>query len=173
MIGRWIASAIAVAIVVSDRLTKMAIESHFARMIEAHPYQRASIEVIGDALRLTYVRNRGMVFGLFSRAETTLRGPVLVTVSLIAIILLVWAFVRATRRPSIYGLALVLGGALGNLYDRVTLGYVVDFVDVSLHFTRWPAFNVADAAIVVGVALLALDLRHDAADAPAAGVEAD
>ena len=75
-------------------------------------------------------------------------------------------FTRPALAPSPFASAplrdlLVLGGAVGNLYDRVTLGYVVDFVDVSLHFSRWPAFNVADAAIVVGVGLLALDLRHD------------
>src|SRR5207244_3617036 len=124
------------------------------------------IRVLGDALRLTYVTNRGMVFGLFSSHPFPYRDEALTLLSLGAIAVLALTFLRVARGRAtlLFGLALVLGGAAGNLVDRLTTHYVIDFIDVSLYFARWPAFNVADGAIVVGVGLMALDLLQK--DAP-------
>ena len=148
------------AVVAIDRASKAWVVEFFAAR------RAVTVEVLGDALRLTHVRNPGIVFGLLSEGEFASRGLWLAALSGVAIVVLTVFFVRAgdaTARR--FGLALVLGGAVGNLYCRVRFGYVVDFIDVSLYWARWPAFNVADAAIVTGVGLLALELRHGGAHA--------
>ena len=165
---RAAALAAAAAVIGLDRWSKHAVEA-WGRVAEgASPYGPPSVEVLGDALRLTYVRNPGMVFGLFARSSFPGRDLLLAVASVVAIALLALYFTRIAveKRALVFGLALVLGGATGNLIDRFLHGYVVDFVDVSLHFARWPAFNLADSAIVVGVGLMALDLlAHPAREA--------
>jgi signal peptidase II len=110
-------------------------------------------------LNMTLAHNYGAAFSFLSSAGGWQRWFFIVLASVVSVILLVWLF-RLPRREWLtgLGLALVLGGALGNLADRVRLGYVIDFVDV--HFKGWhyPAFNVADSAITCGIALLILDV---------------
>jgi len=110
-------------------------------------------------LNMTLAHNYGAAFSFLSSAGGWQRGFFVTLASVVSVILLVW-LLRLPRREWLtgLGLALVLGGALGNLADRVRLGYVVDFIDV--HFRGWhyPAFNVADSAITCGVALLILDV---------------
>lgn len=157
------AALLGLAVVALDRLTKAWIDAYFLGTGHHGVLGSPSVEILGDAVRFTYVKNPGMVFGLFSRSDFPYRGAIVSALSVAAILVLVWSFarVRSPRTAMVLGLALVLGGAIGNLVDRVRLGYVIDFVDVSLYFARWPAFNVADAAIVVGVGLLALELRRE------------
>lgn len=114
-----------------------------------------SIEILGDFFRLSYVRNTGVAFGLFAD-----RGLSLGWVSLVALVLVMALAFRASARRwgRATSLGLILGGALGNLVDRMRWGSVVDFFDVGVGQVRWPVFNVADASISIGVALWAAQL---------------
>ena len=108
------------------------------------------LSVIGDTLRLVFSQNSGALFGLF-RDNAVLFG--VISTGVIALIVVY----RARSGRSLYlsvGLGLILGGALGNMTDRLRLGYVVDFVDVGLGGFRWYTFNVADAAISGAILML-------------------
>ena len=110
-----------------------------------------SVPLLGEQIRLTYVENRGAAFGLFQDQTTFF-----VLVGLVVIAVIVASF-RQIKEPNgllTLALGLQMGGAIGNLVDRIRSGYVVDFFDL----TVWPVFNVADSAICVGVALLAWTL---------------
>lgn len=129
-------------------------------VITAFLFPRGSVRVIPGLFDLTYVQNRGAVFGLLGGLPDPLRGILLTAVPVAAI---GFVLVMAHRTPAdqarpLVALGLVLGGALGNLIDRVRLGAVVDFFDLHLAGHHWPAFNVADSAICVGVGLLVLHM---------------
>jgi signal peptidase II len=125
--------------------------------------------VITDVFDLTYVRNSGAAFGLFASVDSSLKAILLNSVAVI-VFLVVSAYALRSSHKSVrlqVGLALILGGAVGNLLDRVRFGYVVDFLDFSLSGHHWPAFNVADSAICIGVGLLFLDmLRNEESETP-------
>jgi signal peptidase II len=128
-----------------------------------------SFPVVRDFFHITLVRNSGMAFGLLSAAAIPYK-PVLVT--LLSVIALGAVAVYAVSSPaserlSQFALAFILGGAAGNIIDRVRLGYVVDFIDVFYRGTHWPAFNVADSAICTGVGLLLIDTLLRPAKPPA------
>ncbi len=126
----------------------------------------ASREIIPNVLHLTYVRNPGAAFGLLAgQPEAFLRWffPGVTLLALIALGIYV-VTVPTSRRRTLWGLCLIIGGALGNGIDRLWLGQVIDFLDVHWYDYHWPAFNVADSAICVGVGLLLLDaFRHPTA----------
>lgn len=107
---------------------------------------------------LHYIRNTGAAFGFLSRADAHFRVPFFIGVSLVATAILLYLFHRFRRADRWLPIAfsLVLGGALGNLIDRIRLGEVIDFFYVHYKSFHWPAFNVADVAISVGVFLLVL-----------------
>ena len=111
--------------------------------------------LLGDFLRITFVKNSGSAFGFFSGHRAAL-----IMISIVAILLLGYLIVRSRERSclSLVSLGLVLGGALGNLIDRVRVGRVIDFLDVGLGRHRWPVFNFADACVTVGVVILAVSL---------------
>jgi signal peptidase II len=114
------------------------------------------------------VRNRGAAFGLLSDWELPYQSALLSALSVLALFAIALYFLRlpvAARLPRL-ALALVLGGAVGNLIDRVRLGYVVDFVHAYWRQHQWPDFNVADSAITVGVTLLVLDILRSPGEAP-------
>jgi signal peptidase II len=135
-----------------------------------------SIPVIPGVFHLTLVRNSGMAFGLLSAATIPFK-PVLVTLlSIIALsAVAIYAIsAPASERLSQFGLAFILGGAAGNIIDRVRLGYVIDFIDVFFRGSHWPAFNVADTAICTGVGLLLVETlfhRHPRKATTEAGSE--
>jgi signal peptidase II len=113
----------------------------------------SSIPVLGDLVRLTYIRNPNVIFGI---DIGSLGRNIHMLLSAVVIVVVIAGFGRlsAGRRLTETALALVLGGAIGNLCDRIfRSGEVVDFIDVGIGGTRWPVFNVADAAITVGVIL--------------------
>ncbi len=120
----------------------------------------SSIPVIRGLFHLTLVTNRGALFGLFHDMADPYRAALFTTVPVLAIALIVIFQCRTTTADTVAhsGLALILGGALGNLLDRLRLGYVIDYLDLFVGDHHWPAFNVADASICVGVGLLVLDL---------------
>jgi len=140
------------AVVGLDQATKWLVD----RVMDLHE----SRVVIEGLLSLTYVQNRGAAFGVLSDAELPYQAILFSLVSILAlgaIAAYAWRLPAASRLPQT-ALALIMGGALGNLFDRARLGYVVDFVDVFWGAHHWPAFNVADSAISVGVGLLILDM---------------
>jgi signal peptidase II len=141
----WIPFAtIAAVVVVLDQLTKAWIVARLA------PYERMT--VVGDYLRLVHGKNNGAVFGLFQQSAV-----VFGIVSLVVIALILAYHARAPRSPYLtVTLALLAGGAIGNLIDRLRLGYVVDFVDAGIGDVRFYTFNVADASISASVVLLIL-----------------
>jgi len=119
-----------------------------------------SITVIPGFFDLTHVRNTGAAFGMLNAVEFAYKPAVMIVVALIALAAVgSYALsLPATQRVARYGLALILGGAIGNLIDRATVGYVLDFVDVYWRGVHFWAFNVADSAITVGVVLMLLDV---------------
>jgi signal peptidase II len=122
------------------------------RWASASLADRDSLPVLGEFLRLTYTRNSGVAFGL--GAGTNFPFYVFSLLAAVAILIL---FLKGSvqGRAREVALALIFGGALGNLVDRITTGLVVDFIDVGIGQARFPVFNVADSAVTVGVALFA------------------
>ncbi len=107
---------------------------------------------------LTLLHNTGAAFSFLAQAGGWQRWFFAGVALLVSVVLLVWLLrVRVGKGIEAAGLALILGGALGNLYDRVAYGYVVDFIDVYYQQWHWPAFNIADSAITLGVGLLLVD----------------
>lgn len=118
------------------------------------------VPVIPGLLRLAYVENRGMAFGLLADSPSGLVFALLVAISVATLAVLGFLLWRDRSWSPLAGtgLALILGGAAGNFLDRIVRGKVIDFLDFSLGRYHWPAFNVADSALVLGAALLVLDL---------------
>jgi len=125
-----------------------------------HLKDRPPIVVMEGNFDLVYVENTGAAFGLFSGARKELRFPFFHIVSALAIIAIIYLFMTLKENQLLLTVSLstILGGALGNFTDRVRLGYVVDFLDFFWKDLHWPAFNVADTAITIGVGLLILDM---------------
>ena len=119
-----------------------------------------SIALIPGFVSFTHVRNTGAAFGLLSRVEFPFKPAVMTLIALAALVAIVIYGIRTTTQQPVaqMGLALVVGGAVGNLIDRVTAGHVVDFVDVYWRSWHFWAFNVADAGITIGAALLIVDM---------------
>jgi signal peptidase II len=165
IVARWPYFAIAAGVIGGDQLTKALAHTHLRG--------RPAVEVVPGFLNLAYSRNPGGLFGFFGDLAPTWRLLLLTALPVIAIVLIGSFIVRAepSHRTTRLGLGLILGGAVGNLIDRVLRGEVVDFLDVYASSTsladwlvrqfgtaHWPTFNVADSAIVVGAGLLVLDM---------------
>ncbi len=151
--ARWVMLLIAAVVVVLDRLTKLWIVKHIP---SGH-----AIVVIPKVFRLTHVLNSGAAFSMFEGAQhPEMVRQVLIWFSVAAVVVVLGILWKAGRTASLMSvsLALILGGAIGNLYDRVKLQYVVDFLEVHIVHYHWPDFNVADSAIVVGACLLLLEM---------------
>ena len=141
----------ALLVIAVDRATKTMVESSLS------PWR--SVSIVPGLFDLTYVRNPGGVFGIFKNLDDGVRGILFTVVPVTAIVLIgayAWR-IPAARRVTQTSLALILGGALGNLIDRFRYGHVIDFLDFYWGTHHWPAFNVADSAICVGVAVLMLE----------------
>lgn len=145
----WI---LVLAIVISDQITKALVRGR----LELHE----SITVIPELLALTRVHNTGAAFGMFNALDFPGKTVVLIVVASLALLGVAWyaASIPMTDRLARLGVACILGGAIGNLIDRATAGYVLDFVDASWQGWHFWAFNVADAAITIGVILMIFDL---------------
>jgi signal peptidase II len=150
--GRIAEISTVAGVIILDQATKA--------LVKARLPLHESVTVIPGFFDLTHVRNTGAAFGMLNSVDFAYKPVVMVVVALIALASVgTYALtLPPAQRIARYGLALILGGAVGNLIDRATMGFVVDFVDVywrGLHF--W-AFNAADSAITVGVVLMLLDL---------------
>lgn len=142
-------------VVVLDQLTKWEVVKNFSL-----GQTRSIVPGIFD---LTYVRNTGAAFGILAHADARWRIPFFVLVPLVALVAIFQVFRRIGEKDLklAYALALVMGGAVGNLIDRAWLNYVVDFLLFHWKYEwQFPAFNIADSAICVGVGILMLDLFH-------------
>jgi signal peptidase II len=161
---RLLYAAVSLSVVSADQLTKWLIR----RSLELHEYR----ELVSGLLSLSHVRNEGAAFGILSDADLPYQAALFVSLSLVALGAIVLYALRLPITATLpqLSLALILGGAVGNLIDRLAYGYVIDFVHVYWKQYSWPDFNVADSAISTGVCLLLLDmLRSPAgADEPAA-----
>ena len=140
------------AIFAVDRLTKSFIESRFSAF-DTHT-------VIPGFFDIVHARNPGAAFSMFADSTSPWRPVLLIGVSLAALALVAVILRNATRldRPTAIGLSLILGGALGNVFDRIMTGAVTDFLDFYIGDLHWPAFNVADSAIVIGSGLLLISM---------------
>ena len=143
---------IALFVIVLDRLAKLVVE----RKIPLHD----GIQIIPGFFRLTHLENRGAAFGLFADSPSPWKIGALVLFSVIALVVVSALLWKNSHTISItgIGLALILGGAVGNLWDRLTAGHVTDFLLFYICRYQWPAFNVADSAIVVGATLLVYEI---------------
>lgn len=164
MSARISALLLAAGVLALDRATKIWVQRGVS------PWE--TIVVIPGFFNIIHTENRGIVFGLFSEAESLLRTSVVLLAAggaLLALIAWLWRLPKdppGGRSRSRLALSLILGGAVGNLYDRFSQGAVTDFLDFHLAGYHWPAFNIADSAITIGAGLILLDLllaRRDAA----------
>jgi signal peptidase II len=157
---------------VADQWSKHWAKTYFESQ---RPGEGRRIEVVEGLLNFIYAKNRGGAWGLLQNEAEALRRPFFLLVSVAAIVFIVSLYRKLTpgQRALKWGLPLVLGGALGNLIDRIRFGYVIDFIDVymdidsgsfwvsifgSAGVKHWPTFNVADISICVGVGLMAIDM---------------
>jgi signal peptidase II len=147
-------------IVAADQATKAIVRT----TLPLH----GSVNVVPGFADLTQVRNTGAAFGLLNAVEFPFKPAVMMLAAVAALVGIAWyaASLPADQRITRVGLALILGGAVGNLIDRVTMGYVVDFVDVYWGNYHFWAFNVADSAITVGVGLMLLEVLGAGRHAP-------
>ena len=136
-----------------DQATKVYVDKNF--------FRHESVTIIENFFHFTYVRNQGAAFGIL--ADSSFRLPFFITVSVVAVIGILWYYSTLQPRQNLlrYALALVLSGAIGNLIDRIRLGEVIDFIDVHWYQYHYPAFNIADSAITIGVGLLLIDLWRE------------
>ena len=143
---------LALFVVLLDRWTK--------RLVAAHIAMYTHIQVVPGFFRITHTENTGAAFSLFADSPSHWKTAMLISFSVVAMIVvsvLLWKQSRALTMTGI-ALSLILGGAVGNLWDRVASGRVVDFLLFYVKSYQWPVFNLADSAIVVGASLLVLEI---------------
>ena len=144
--------AVALGIVLLDQTSKLLIQ---ASIPLGH-----GIPIIPGIFAIVHVLNPGAAFGLLAGRSASFRNPFFVGISLLAVGFILFYRHRELKGDSLasFALSLILGGAIGNLVDRLRIGMVIDFLDVHYYQYHWPAFNVADSCITVGVSLMLLDL---------------
>ena len=144
--------SVAFIILLVDYLTKWMVR------VRLDPIQ--SVEIIPGYLRLSYWQNSGVAFGLFDAVASVWKPYILAALAVVAVVAIVvyGAHMPPERKLLRAALAVIIGGILGNLVDRIVRGYVIDFIDFHIYDTfHWPTFNVADSAITIGIALLLID----------------
>jgi signal peptidase II len=161
--ARLRAYGVAALIVALDRFTKTLVETYVSAM--------DTYRVIPGFFDIVHSQNRGVAFGIFNDSTSEWRTAMLIVLSVAAVIFVSAMLWRPERldRASRWGLALILGGAAGNVFDRIAWGRVTDFLEFYIGSYHWPTFNVADSAIVIGSALLLVELlrpKRQAANVP-------
>ena len=150
--ARCVHFSLALLIVLLDRWTKRIVATHIAMY--------SHIQILPGFFRLTHTENTGAAFSLFADSPSHWKTTLLIGFSVVAMVIvsvLLWRQVRALTVTGV-ALSLILGGAVGNLWDRVASGRVVDFLLFYFKQYQWPVFNLADSAIVVGAALLVIEI---------------
>lgn len=157
----WVWYGLAVVVIALDQITKNVAVS---ALVYGDPV------VVSSFFNFTLAHNYGAAFSFLSDAGGWQRWFFTAIALLVSAVLLVWINrLERSKRWEAFALALVLGGALGNLYDRATLGYVVDFIVVHYRDYYWPAFNIADSAICAGAFMLIVDMFRSTSSQPNAG----
>ncbi len=135
-----------------DQSSKLYID----RVIPLHH----SVQIVKDFFHITHVRNTGAAFGFLAGQVGGLKSVFFVTISVVAILTILFFLrnLKDNQTPLLLSLSLIMGGAVGNLTDRVRLGEVIDFIDLHWHTYHWPTFNVADCAITIGGVFLIIDV---------------
>jgi signal peptidase II len=153
--GWYVLALLALGALVADQLSKYAVQK-FTPTGAIHV-------LVPGLLNFVHTSNPGVAFGLFADSEKSWLAPLLIAFSVVVISLLIWLLAsgQAGGRLGQYGLALILGGAAGNVLDRVLRRSVTDFIDFHIGSHHWYTFNVADSAIVVGAGLVVLELLSD------------
>ena len=140
--------------------TLIVIDQYTKFMVTLHIPINYSIKVVEGFFNLTHIRNSGVAFGIFSDQNSELKPYLLIFVSIIAIIAILVIFHQTGKNKKIVqiGLVLVFSGAIGNLIDRVLHKEVIDFIDFFIDNQHWPAFNIADSCITIGVMFMVADM---------------
>ena len=141
-------------------LVVIALDQSTKLMIQQTLPLHKTVEIIPGFFNLIHVRNTGGAFGIFGGEKGPVGSVLFVVASLVAVGILVVLFLRVKEHEKTlaFSLALLLSGAIGNLLDRLSYGEVIDFLDFHVSLYHWPAFNVADSAISIGIGLMALEL---------------
>jgi signal peptidase II len=152
---RWLLTVLATAVLILDQASKYAVQNLTS--------MGSSRVLIPGVLNLVHSSNPGVAFGLLADSQMPWRAPLLIVFSVAVIGLITWLLVtdRAGGGLGQWGMALILGGAAGNVLDRVVRHSVTDFIDFYVGSHHWYTFNVADSAIVLGAALVLLELLRD------------
>jgi len=139
-------------LIVTDQYTKF--------MVSLHIPLNYSIKVVEGFFNLTHIRNSGVAFGLFASQQSEYKALMFIAISTIAIIAILVIFHQTPKEKKMVqtGLILIFSGAIGNLIDRILHGEVIDFVDFFINRHHFPAFNIADSCITVGVIMMVIDL---------------
>lgn len=150
----WVVPVLALCVFGLDQLSKYLVALNL-------PLGRSwmPIEAVGDWLRVTHVQNSGAAFGMFREG-----GLLFLMVAIVVTIGILYYYLKHRRTAPLWMhlcLGLMLGGAVGNMVDRLRFGYVVDFIDFGYKANWWPVFNVADSSVVVGVTLLAIYMSFE------------
>jgi signal peptidase II len=141
-------------IIILDQAAKFMIQAVF----NGNPYK--VITVIKDFFLIRYVENKGAVWGILSQSTSVIIPKVITILSVLALIIVIYFFLKLESKCAfeLTSLSFVMGGALGNIIDRLYQGYVVDFLDVFIRDYHWPTFNIADSFITIGVILLIISI---------------
>ncbi len=154
----------AAVIIALDQITKSAVMARFSL--------HETLTVIPGLFNLVYIMNPGAAFGFLADASPTFRYVFFIGVTILAAGLIVYYLVKSNPRNRLLAgsLTLIFGGAVGNLIDRIRFGAVVDFLDVYLGASHWPAFNVADSAITVGAVLMIWEMLRNRKSKPTSSI---
>ena len=139
-------------LIVMDQYTKLMVSLHIPR--------NYSVKVVEGFFNFTHIRNSGVAFGLFASQQSEYKALMFIAISTIAIIAILVIFHQTPKEKKMVqtGLILIFSGAIGNLIDRILHGEVIDFVDFFINRHHFPAFNIADSCITVGVIMMVIDL---------------
>ena len=150
--SRVLLGSLSIGIVILDQVSKAIVKAQLAL--------HESVTIVPDLINLTHVRNTGVAFGLLNNIDFPFKPVLMIVVTLSALLAIsIFAMQTTSNSPiASIGFAFVLGGAIGNLIDRITVGYVLDFIDVYWWEWHFWTFNVADSAITIGAILLIIDL---------------
>lgn len=142
-------------IILADQISKFIIKAYFEP-----DASYKSITVIKGFFTIRYVKNQGAVWGIFSNPSHSIIPKLITVLSAIALVIVIYYFLKIHSRCiwELVSLSFIIGGAVGNIIDRIVQGYVVDFLDVYIKNLHWPTFNVADSFISIGVIILIISI---------------
>ncbi|OGF58728.1 MAG: signal peptidase II [Candidatus Fischerbacteria bacterium RBG_13_37_8] len=145
--------SIAAVVFIVDQIVKKIVA--YSLIDEPH-------QLIPGFLEFVLVHNSGFVFGILSNTENSMLRIIIYSVSIVSLLFVLVYFIKSRSQTMVFsiGFSFIMGGALGNIFDRITQGHVVDFIDLHINKYHWPTFNIADLFITIGVFLIIVDLMR-------------